>query len=149
MKHNLNKEPKGRKKQKVSSTGFRGVSKHGKGYRAKLTIDGKQTYLGTFDTKTEAAIAHDHAVHKRRLPKSWLNFPAMKHNLNKEPKGKKKQKVNSTGFRGVTMEKRTGRYFARLSVDGTTKGLGTFDSAEAAAHAYDQAVLKYTNPVCV
>ena len=80
MKHNLNKEPKGRKKQKVNSTGFRGVEKSGEKFMANIKIDGKKSYLGTFDTKKAAA-------------RAYL---------------RKKQKVSSTtGFRGnsVTAER--------------------------------------------
>jgi len=31
-----------------------------------------------------------------------LNFPSMKHNLDIEPEGRNKQKVSSSGFRGVS-----------------------------------------------
>ena len=90
----------------TNTSGYRGVINNGKsGYRALIWIKGKYKHLGYFNTRRQAAIAYDHAVHKHRLPKSWLNFPSMKHNLNKEPKGRKKQKVSSTGFRRDTVRK--------------------------------------------
>ncbi len=77
--------------QSNNTSGYRGVYNRGKyGYQAQIKIKGKVTGLGYFNKHKQAAIAYDHAVHKHRLPKSWLNFPTMKHNLNKEPKGRKK-----------------------------------------------------------
>jgi hypothetical protein len=76
-------------------SGYRGVSKWKDGYQAEITIKGKKTFLGLFNTCKQAAIAYNYAVHKHRLPKSQLNFPTMKHNLNKEPQ-RKKQKVSSS-----------------------------------------------------
>jgi hypothetical protein len=72
-----------------NTTGYRGVSNKKEGWQARISIKGKNKHLGLFNTLKQAAIAFDHAVHKHRLPKSWLNFPTMKHNLNKEPKGRK------------------------------------------------------------
>ena len=83
------------------------------GYQAQIKIKGKLKHLGYFNTRKQAAVAYDHAVHKHRLPKSRLNFPTMKHNLNKEPKGRKTCKAGSSGFRGVT--KRGERYRAMIS----------------------------------
>ena len=83
MKHNLDKEPKGRKKQKVSSTGFRGVRVKASGrYKAQISINSKNTYLGTFDTDTEAARAYDKAVLKHKLPTDKLNFPPQQQTTN-------------------------------------------------------------------
>ena len=91
MKHNLNKEPKGRKKQKVSSTGFRGVTEQPSGrYRAMISVDGKSNALGTFDTKTEAARVYDQAILKYNKPIAKLNFPPQTTNdeieIKEEPK---------------------------------------------------------------
>jgi len=42
---------------------------------ANIRIDGKLTYLGTFDTDTEAARAYDQAIFKHNKPTTKLNFP--------------------------------------------------------------------------
>jgi AP2 domain len=45
-------------------------------------------------------------------------------------------------FKGVTLESRTGKYFARIGLDRQAIHLGTFDRAEDAARAYDAKALK-------
>ena len=87
--------PKQDKLSSNNTSGYRGVATTSSGYQATIYIKGKNKHLGFFDTRRQAAIAYDHAVHNHRLPKSQLNFPTMKHNLNNEPK-RKKQKVRSS-----------------------------------------------------
>jgi hypothetical protein len=84
-----------------NTSGYRGVTKTKGGYQAKIKIKGTNTGVGLFNTCRQAAIAYDRAVHKHRLPTSKLNFPTMKHNLNKEPKGRTPLSI----FRGVTAER--------------------------------------------
>lgn len=47
-----------------NTTGFKGVCKHGTGWRAKTTRSGKSYHFGTFRTKEEAAKAYDLNVRK-------------------------------------------------------------------------------------
>ena len=84
-----------------NTSGYRGVSNRKEGWQAQIWMNGKMTSLGYFNTLKQAAVAFDHAVHKHRLPTSKLNFPTMKHNLNKEPKGRTPLSI----FRGVTAER--------------------------------------------
>ena len=48
----------------------------------------------------------------------------------------------ATDYVGVNIEKRTGKYFAKIFVDGKQKNLGTFDTAEEAQEAYLEASKK-------
>jgi hypothetical protein len=78
----------------TNTVGYRGVSKSGKKkFSASNTIGGKQIQLYGFDTAKEAAIAYDRAVLKSNRSTTLLNFPDMVHNLDVEPKRKKKKKI--------------------------------------------------------
>ena len=77
--------------QSNNTVGYRGVSKNGKKFAAYIIIDGKKTHIGTYETTKEAAIAYDRAVLKANRSTSLLNFPDMVHNLDVEPKRKKKK----------------------------------------------------------
>ncbi len=53
------------RRQQQTSTGFRGVSKDGKKYRAVLYDKGERVYLGVFNTAEEAAEAYNRESIKR------------------------------------------------------------------------------------
>merc|ERR1712166_857172 len=127
--------------QSNNTVGYRCVSKSGKNFRSSIYIDGKNIYSSSYDTAKEAAIAYDRAVLKANQSTSLLNFPEMVHNLDVEPK-RKKYKRSSTGYRGVTKVKTSGKFQTKISIKGKRKSLGTFDTAIAAALAYDQAAIK-------
>lgn len=53
------------------------------------------------------------------------------------------QKNNTSGFRGVTWDKRSEQWLAQIRVDRKTKGLGYYPIKKDAAIAYDNAAIKY------
>jgi len=64
----------------------------------------------------------------------WTNKSIQSQNTNKI-------RINNTsGYRGVTLEKRTGKFYARITVKNKAKQLGTFDTKIEAAKAYDRYV---------
>ena len=59
----------------TNTTGFNGVSKQGKKFRARIRIDGKLKYLGVFTRARDAAMAYDKAIVKYHQPRTKFNFP--------------------------------------------------------------------------
>ena len=129
----------GTKKEK-----FKGVSvtKNGERFYAYIKIDGQFQRLGMFDTPEEAARAFDRAAIQAGRPTSKLNF------LDQVPKNYKQNKKlscgNTTGFTGVY--KHGDRFQANIRIGGTQQYIGTFDTAEEAAIAYDHAAIFYEQP---
>ena len=124
-----------------NTVGYRGVRKSGKNYRASVRNGSKLTHIGSYDTAKEAAIAYDRAVLKANRSTTLLNFPDMVHNLDVEPK-RKKYRRSSTGYRGVTKIKRSGKYLVQISIDGKNERIGPCSTAIQAALAHDQAAIK-------
>ena len=122
---------------------YKGVYKNGKGFRARIWIDGKYQYPGMFDTPKEAAQAYDQAAIQAGRPTSKLNFLDQVPK-NYKPKKKKLKSTNTTGFRGVS--KKGGRFQARIRIGGKQQTIGTFGTAKEAAEAYDQAALQAKFP---
>lgn len=59
------------------SSGFYGVSANKNKWRAKLHCDGKTHCLGTFNTKQEAAAAHDKAARQHKGAGAVCNFASV------------------------------------------------------------------------
>ena len=56
---------------------------------------------------------------------------------------KRKQRNNTSGFKGVTLDRRSGKWHAQISVNKKHIHIGSFDDKEAAAKAHAAAVAKY------
>ena len=84
-------DDKKRKRQSNNSSGYTGVSKNKRRFKAEIRIKGKRTHLGTFDTTREAAIAYDRAATESGVHGIQLNFPRLIHDLRIKPKPIKRQ----------------------------------------------------------
>jgi hypothetical protein len=71
----MNNPKKKRRRASTNTTGYTGVTKEGKRFKAQIYFDRRSKYLGTYDTPKEAALAYDRAVVQHKLSSSKLNFP--------------------------------------------------------------------------
>jgi hypothetical protein len=146
-------------KAKSSVSKYRGVAVHrwtGR-WEAHIWENGKQLYLGSFETEDQAATAYDKAAIKLKKENAVLNFGLENYHDILERLGEmtKEELITSlrrdsagfargtSDFRGVSWRQQTGRWEARI---GRLLGrkytyLGTFKSGEAAARAYDRAAI--------
>jgi hypothetical protein len=138
------KQPKPRPK-----SGFYGVSANNKRWNARIRYDKKQHSLGTFDTKQEAALAYDREARQCGKDRP-LNYESIKaaeeaavqaqaehtfvHDMCAGPKQPKPRPPS--GFYGVSANKK--RWVAKIYYDSKEHCLGTFDTKQEAALAYDR-----------
>jgi hypothetical protein len=142
------KQPKPR-----PSSGFYGVSANKKRWKAQITYDNKLHYLGCFDTKQEAALAYDRAARQCGDDK-LLNYESIKAAAEAAAEAAAQAQSDhilvhpnqpkprpASGFYGVTaLRKRwqaTIRY-SKIYYDSKLHHLGTFDTKQEAALAYDR-----------
>ncbi|XP_062181902.1 ethylene-responsive transcription factor WRI1-like [Phragmites australis] len=120
---------------------------------------GRQVYLGAYDTEEAAARAYDLAALKYWGPETVLNFPVEDYaGERSEMEGVSREEYlaslrrRSSGFsrgvskyRGVARHHHNGRWEARIGRVFGNKYLylGTFDTQEEAAKAYDLAAIEY------
>jgi hypothetical protein len=61
------------------TSAYKGVSAHQMSHRwrARLTVDGRETHLGMFDTEEAAALAYDEAARRHFGEFACPNFPSI------------------------------------------------------------------------
>jgi hypothetical protein len=129
---------------------FYGVYAIGKRWQASIHYSSKNRTLGYFDTKLEAALAYDREARQCGKDKP-LNYESIEeaeeaavqaqaehilvHVMCAGPKQPKPRPAS--GFYGVCAQKK--RWKATICYDSKEHGLGTFDTKQEAALAYDRA----------
>ena len=140
--------PKRKRKRKEDGSKddvkFKGVTKSGRGFLAQIFVDYKRQYLGTFDTRMEAARAYDRAALQAGRSICKLNFQDKVPHFY-TPKKRKLRCNNTLGYRGLV--KKRNKFVAQMNIDGKCMFLGSFLTRKEAAIAYDRAAIKAKRPM--
>ncbi len=134
--------PPARVLRKTNTSSYRGVRKVGKDHwYAQIHINKEQNiYLGTFNSSEDAARVYDRAAVDQWGNHARLNFP-LEEVLACEDLPRPLSS-NTSGYRGVTKIKRSGKWQASYRHGDKLLHLGTFETAEEAARAYDLKVIE-------
>ena len=139
-----------RGRRSTLSSKYTGVQyKRDKQWVARITINKKETRLGSFDDEKKAARAYDKACVNNKLGRA-LNFPAEHSGYKKTKKSvrapptRKRKRASVKGkpgrrskYSGLTWCKRCAKWCVHVWEDETRKQKGQFADEQEAAKAYD------------
>lgn len=130
-------------RQRNNTSGYKGVSyaKDRNKYHAYIKVNGQRESLGYFSDPTEAARAYDTAARKAWGVYARTNFP----DDGRITPPRRKIRSNVTGFRNVSWRGASGKWQARITINGQRKSLGYFNDLADAARAYDRAISTQIN----
>ncbi len=114
------------------SSEFYGVTWHaGKGkWIANVWRGGTAHHIDSYDIEADAARAVDDWL--------WENYHEGPENFDAEGNRIVRQSTDSSIYRGVSPGTRKGSWKAQIKVDNKLESLGTFDTEEEAAEAFDE-----------
>jgi hypothetical protein len=115
-------------------------------WKAQISFDGKQHYIGYYDNEEEAAIDYARAVSKYRAGITRCNRKQIIDLTDvplQSPILKSRSKDGASKYEGVYFNKAANKWVAQISFDGKPHHLGVYDNEEEAAIDYARAVSKY------
>lgn len=113
----------------TNSSGYRGVTKHKRKYKATINVSGSFIHLGLWDTALEAAKAYDYYIVTNKLDRVLNDVLEINEKVDLGPKPRSNNKV---GFIGVYIK--GSKFAASCNIQkGKKKYLGAFSSPEEAA----------------
>jgi hypothetical protein len=137
-----------------NSSGYKGVGRGKTGWTAEIKVDRRKQHLGTFHSATAAARAYDDAARQLHGDFAYTNLPDRRKHERRvteslikldrrsglDRRGMRVWNTNSSGFRGVSHHRLTGKWRASITIHGLQKHLGLFDTKVEAADAYVEAL---------
>jgi hypothetical protein len=125
-----------RGRTRKNSSGYKGVyaAKEDGLWRAVIRCNGKQHHLGYFDSAEEAAAAYDQAA--VQLHGQFARTNGMESLIPSVQKHRKRPRRTSSGHPGISLDKATGRYCARVG----SEWIGRFSTLDEAIKAQLAAV---------
>ena len=131
---------------------YRGVYKRGKTWLAQIRVKGKVYFLGTtFAKEEEAAAAYNAAARHFNFPAKKLNAGVSEDNTALENFLRRQDKVKNANYktaryRGVHKGLTAKSWVAQITVRGKRYCLGSFETEEEAAAAYNAASRQFNLP---
>lgn len=127
-----------------NTTGYKGVAQRGDYWEACITVSKKQIHIGSFNHIEDAAVAYNHAALK--IFGEFANFNDIPNWQLLLPEPRKIQShlrsTNTSGYPGVTFNKKNRRWVAAICVDYKKVYLGSFDTPELAFEARQRYINK-------
>ena len=118
------------------TSNFVGVSQQNGWWEVKIRVGRENVHVGNIQSEEDAARKYDELAAPLGRP---VNFPKEGQSLaTKKP---------SSMFRGVSLDKRSNKWTASITVAGERAHLGTFESEEDAARAFNERAASFGRPV--
>lgn len=131
-------------KTKRNTSGYRGVQRQYGRWVVLMAIDGRAKWVGSFDTKEQAAVAYDIKAKETYGEFAYCNIPNASLELIEQVKARlssAKQCAGKSKYYGVSMA--TYRWRACFTVDKHRVHIGYFDTEEEAAKAVDEKIIAF------
>jgi TolA-binding protein len=125
-------------------------------WKAIITIEGKQHYIGLYENEEEAAIDYARAVFKYNGQEGLDKAREKCHEVvdlsdvppqPPIPKSQRRIKEGASKYTGVCFNKQKNKWQAQIYINGKVRSIGLYENEEEAAVDYARAVFKYKGQV--